>query len=257
MFRLALIPLGLLLALIVGSVIALIAGLEWSDLTALLHDREIRFAVSMSISTALSSLILSILISLPAAWAIVRRQVIMRRFINVLLDVPMVTPPLVIGIGLLLLLGTKGPIGGNLPTFASALFSPLGVVIAQTYVASAIMVRSAISALSAIDKKYISTAYNLGLTPAKTFLLVEIPLCWRPLLGGCIIAFSRAIGEFGATLMLAGATRLKTETLPMAVYLNIASGEFNKAISCAVILICIAVLLLITLHFVQGSNKHG
>lgn len=255
MARLAILPLAILLALIAGSVAALLSELAWADFAALLADPEIRFAVSMSVSTALLSLCLAVVISLPAAWVIERCKVPLRRGVNLLLDIPMVTPPLVAGMGLLLLLGAKGPVGGHWPAFATALFSPLGVIIAQTYIASAIMVRAAVSALSGIDGNFIGAAYNLGLTPARAFVLVEIPLCWRPLLGGCILAFARAIGEFGATLMLAGATRLKTETLPMAVFLNISSGEFSKAIACAVLLIFIAGLLLIILHAVQGGGR--
>ncbi|MGK2888633.1 MAG: hypothetical protein ACSLEN_04570 [Candidatus Malihini olakiniferum] len=76
-------------------------------------------------------------------------------------------------------------------------------------------------------------AYNLYLTLLKIFFLVEIPLVWRSLLSGCVLAMSRTLGEFGTTLMLAGATRMKTETLPIAVFLNITSGDFSLAVGCA------------------------
>ncbi len=79
-------------------------------------------------------------------------------------------------------------------------------------------------------------------------------MVWRSLLSGCVLAMSRALGEFGATLMLAGATRLKTETLPVAVFLNIASGEFPLAVGCALLLILFSMLLLIALHLVQQKG---
>ena len=158
---------------------------------------------------------------------------------------------MVVGIGLLLLFGAQEPFSGMFPDIPARLFSPLGVIIAQTYVASSILTRSAVSAFISMDRRYLHTAYNLGLGPLKTFILVEIPLCWRQLMGGCILALARALGEFGGTLMLAGATRLKTETLPMAIYLNIASGDFKTAIACAVLLIFIAALLLLCLHIFQ------
>ena len=254
MAKLAFLPLALLLCLILGSLGSLLARLDADLLRAILTDPEVLFAVKMSVGTAMTSLFLAVLISLPAAWAMSRCSFPGKRLFNLVLDLPMVTPPMVVGIGLLLLLGSQGPFSQLAPGLAARLFSPLGVIIAQTYVASSIFTRSAVSAFSALDANYVHTAYNLGLTPAKSFFLVEIPLCWRPLMGGCILALARALGEFGGTLMLAGATRLKTETLPMAIYLNIASGDFNTAVACAVLLICIAALLLMCLHFFQSSG---
>ncbi|UCQ15535.1 ABC transporter permease subunit [Edwardsiella piscicida] len=250
MRALALLPLLLLLALIVGSLAALLGQIDIAMLAALLRDPEIRFALGLSLSTALLSLALACLIALPAAWAMVRVPLPGKRWLNLLLDLPMVTPPLVTGIGLLLLLGHQGPLGGWLPGLAQRLFSPLGIVIAQTYVATAILLRSAGAALASIDRAWLETAHNLGLAPLATFLLVEIPLVWRALVSG-------ALGEFGATLMLAGATRMKTETLPIAVYLNIAGGDFSAAVGCALLLILLAFALLLLLHGVRPPKEKG
>ncbi|GKX55151.1 molybdate ABC transporter permease [Leminorella grimontii] len=255
MARLTLLPLAALLFFIIGSLCALLFQLDLETLPALLADVEIRFALGLSLLTSLISLALAALISLPAAWAMVRLRIPGKGALNLLLDLPMVTPPLVVGIGLLLLLGREGPVGQLAPMISQSLFSPLGIVIAQTYVASAIIVRSASAALASIETAYVQTAYNLGLTPLKTLLLVEVPLIWRSLLSGCVLALSRALGEFGATLMLAGATRMKTETLPIAVYLNIASGEFAPAIGCALVLIFFAFLLLLLLHLLQKAPR--
>jgi molybdate transport system permease protein len=165
---------------------------------------------------------------------------------------------LVTGMGLLLLLGQQGIAGKFAPRLSVMLFSPLGVIIAQTYVALSVFTRSAVSAFMSIDTNYVDTAHNLGLGPAQAFFFVEIPLVWKSLLGGCILSFSRAIGEFGACLMLAGATRMKTETLPMAIFLNIASGDFSAAVVCAVMLMVIAALMLIILHIAQkGLAQKG
>lgn len=251
MARLAFLPLGLLLAAILGSLLSLLAELDWCIVSGVLEDEEVLFAVRMSVLCSLCSLCLAAFIAVPAAWALARHSFPGRRLLDLLLDLPMVTPPLVVGMGLLLFLGAKGPFSGVFPELAGKLFSPLGVIIAQTYVASSIMVRSAVSAFISIDKNYVDAAYNLGLTPGKALFLVEIPMCWRPLSGGCILALARSLGEFGATLMLAGATRMQTETLPMAVFLNISSGDFARAIACAALLIVIACVLLLALHFVQ------
>ena len=113
------------------------------------------------------------------------------------------------------------------------------------------MLRNARGAFSTIDQGYRLTAYNLGLSPFWTLLKIELPMCWKPLICGAILAWSRAIGEFGATLMLAGATRFKTETLPMAVYLNISSGDFELAIGASVWLLFISACLLFVLRSIN------
>lgn len=257
---LALLPLALLVSLIGGSLVSLLWQIDLPVLTRLLHDGEIRFALALSVSSALLSLVLAGLIALPAAWAMVRLALPGRWLINLLLDLPMVTPPLVAGIGLLLLLGAQGPLGTVAPWLSRNLFSPLGIVIAQTYVASAILIRSASAAFAAIDRAWLNTAHNLGLAPFAVFVLVEIPLVWRALLSGAVLALSRALGEFGATLMLAGATRMRTETLPVAVWLNIADGNFSAAIGCALLLIVFAFMLLLALHSLQrrdGKARHA
>ncbi|WP_412779029.1 ABC transporter permease [Morganella psychrotolerans] len=253
----ALLPLLLLLTLIVGSLMALLFQVTPSLLGQLFTEPEFHFAVMMSLATSLTSLVLAFLIAVPAAWVMVRGNFPGKRIADALLDIPLVTPPLVIGIGLLLLLGSQGPLSGLFPQLSRWLFSPVGVIIAQTYVACAVLYRASQGAFSSVDPAYVRTAMNLGLTPGKTLLLVEIPLCLQSLLSGGILAYSRALGEFGATLMLAGATRFKTETLPMAVYLNIASGDFSLALGCALILMALAIVLLFALHRLKRQTSHA
>ncbi|WP_341263497.1 ABC transporter permease [Morganella morganii] len=248
----ALVPLLLLLCLITGSLLALLFQVTPALLTKLITDPEFHFAVLMSLATSLTSLVLAFLIAVPAAWVMVRGGFPGKRVADALFDIP-----LVIGIGLLLLLGSQGPLAGIFPQLGRWLFSLVGVIIAQTYVASAVLYRSAQGAFASVDPAYVRTAMNLGLTPGKTLLLAEIPLCLQGLLSGGILAYSRALGEFGATLMLAGATRFKTETLPMAIYLNIASGDFSLALGCALILMALAIVLLVALHRLKRQPSHA
>lgn len=254
MVWLTLAPLFILLGTIAGSLLSLVMQLDITTLLGLLGQQELRFALLMSLGTSLCSLLLALLIGIPAAWAMTRLRFPCQRLVNTLMDLPMVTPPLVVGIGLLLLFGQRGPIAPWFPAAAQLLFSPAGVIVAQTYVASAIVLRSAHAAFSALNPGYLHTAYNLGLTPLQTLWLVEIPLCRHALLSGSVLALARALGEFGATLMLAGAVRLKTETLPIAIYLNIASGDFNLAIACALLLMLFASILLLLLHRLQAKG---
>lgn len=250
---LSFVPLGLFLAVVIGAILALIERTDGQFFRQVFFDRELYFALGMSLSTSLLSLCFALLIAIPSAWVMNQTRLPLQRVIDTFLDLPMVLPPLVIGLSLLLLFNAQGYGGQLFPFISQFIFSPVGIVIAQTYIASAILLRNARGAFASVDPGYRLAAYNLGLSPFKTLCKIELPLCRKPLLCGAILAWSRAIGEFGATLMLAGATRFKTETLPMAVYLNIASGDFELAISAAICLLLISALLLLLLRLINRN----
>lgn len=246
--KLALLPLCFLLLVVLGTVLALIGQLNGHFLYLVLTDKEIYFALLLSLGTSLFSLLLAMLIAIPAAWCMSQVRLPGQKLIDTILDLPMVLPPLVTGLSLLLLFSSQGIAAQLIPNISRWIFSPIGIVVAQTYIASSILLRNARGAFASIDAGYRLTAYNLGLSPFWSLLKVELPMCWKPLLCGIILAWSRAIGEFGATLMLAGATRFKTETLPVAVYLNISSGDFELAIGAALWLLLISACLLLLLR---------
>lgn len=250
---LSLIPLFLFLFVALGAILALINRSDSHFLRQAFIDKELFFALTMSLGTSLLSLCLALLIAIPSAWVMNQTVLLFQRVIDTLLDLPMVLPPLVIGLSLLLLFNAQGYAGQLFPFISRFVFSPVGIVIAQTYIAASILLRNARGAFSAIDPGYRLAAYNLGLSPFNTLCRIELPMCRKPLLCGAILAWSRAIGEFGATLMLAGATRFKTETLPMAVYLNIASGDFDLAIGAAIWLLLISAFLLLLLRMIDRN----
>ncbi len=255
-FCVATFPLILFLSVIIGAICALVLQVNPQFFALTLQNAELHFALGLSLTTSLCSLLLAGCIAIPIAWRMSIRPIYGQVLIDTLFDLPMVLPPLVTGLSLLLLLNGDGIVNQLFPRLGEWMFSPLGIIIAQTYVATAIFLRSARGAFSGLDIGYRLTAYNLGLSPFKTLLKVELPLCKKALICGGILAWSRAIGEFGATLMLAGATRFKTETLPMAVYLNIASGDFDIAIAAALWLLFIAGLLLFLLRYFN-REKHA
>ena len=161
----------------------------------------------------------------------------------------MVLPPLVTGLSLLLLFSSQGILAEQLPFISKWIFSPVGIIIAQTYIASSILLRSTRGIFSSFESGYRFASYTLGLSPFKTLIKIEIPMCWKPLVCASVLAWSRAIGEFGATLMLAGATRFKTETLPM----NISSGDFEIAIGASLWLLFISTCLLLVLRMINRA----
>ncbi|MCF1503701.1 ABC transporter permease [Afifella sp. H1R] len=250
------IPLDVLLAvplLIIAAAIGLVilglgARLTPHELARALSEPETLFALRLSFSTSLISLALSLLLGVPAAYLLARRRFRGMALVDTLLDLPLVMPPLVAGLGLLFVIGRASPLPPLAEIGAVFLFSPAGIVLAQTFIATTIIVRSAKAAFEAVDPGYRDVAGTLGLRPARVFFAIDLPLAAGGIVSGAILAWARALGEFGATLMVAGATRFRTETLPMAIYLNMATGEVEVAVACALVLLVTAFALLLMMR---------
>ena len=177
-----------------------------------------------------------------------------KNILDTLLDIPLIMPPLVAGVGLLFLFG-RSFIGKHLAYLGiNFIFSPWGAVLAQAFIAAPIIARSGKSAFEAVSPQYEWAAQTLGLKPMKTFFTITLPMAKQGILSGIVLAWARSIGEFGATLMVAGATRMKTETLPIAVFLNISSGELGIALSCALMLIAVGFIMLFILKGIGNSR---
>ena len=213
-------------------------------LAASLLSKEIQFAIKLSLTTAVISTAMCIAISIPAAYALARYDFFGKSIINTILDVPLALPPLVAGVGLLLLFGTT-PFGKGLAEAGLVfVFTPLGIIIAQFFVNVPFMFRILRGTFQGINPRYEYIAETLGCSRVQAFWHVTLPMSKNGLLAGSIITWSKGIGEFGAALMLAGATRMKTETLPISLYLNMSCGELNLAIASATILIVISLVSL-------------
>ncbi|MGY0780043.1 ABC transporter permease [Azospirillum argentinense] len=244
-------PLAVVALTIAGVLGALLARLPPDDLWAALSAAETLFALRLSALTSVAALGIALALGLPAAYLMARRRFPGKVLLDTLLDVPLVMPPLVAGLGLLFLLGRNGPV----PALGmELLFSPAGVVVALAFVSTAVVVRTATAAFRSVDRGYAVAAQSLGAAPWAVFWRVELPLAARGIAAGAVLAWARALGEFGATLMVAGATRLKTETLPMAVFLNIATGETGIAVACAILLLAAALLMLVAMRLL-GARR--
>lgn len=245
---LLLIPLATVTLAVAGVIAAMAWRVDLNGLTETARSDELAFAVLLSLKVSLAALAISLALGIPAAYALSRRPLPGRALIDTLLDIPLIMPPLVAGVGLLLLL-SRSMLGGPLAALGlDLLFSPAGAVVAQSFVAVSVVIRSSRAAFTAVDPGYAQAAATLGAGPGRVFAVVELPLAARGIGAGAVLAWARALGEFGATLMVAGATRMKTETLPVAVYLNIATGETGTAIACALVLLGLAALLLLGLR---------
>ena len=225
-------------------------ALAWSMLTA-----EIRFAIQLSLLTSATSTLLCIAISIPVAYALARYEFRGKSLINTILDAPLALPPLVAGVGLLILFGTTDFGKGLAEQGLVFVFSPLGIVVAQFFVNVPFMFRILRGTFQGINPRYEHVAKTLGCTEGQAFWRVTLPMSKHGLLAGSVITWSKGIGEFGAALMLAGATRMKTETLPISLYLNMSCGELSLAIAAATILIVISLVSLFVFERYGGFAR--
>lgn len=201
---------------------------------------EIQFAIRLSLMTSVISTLMCIFVAIPVSYSLARYNFPGKTLISTILDLPMALPPIVAGLGLLLIFGTTA-VGQYLADIGlKFVFTPLGIVMAQFTVNISLMLRIMRSTFEGINPRYEHVAQTLGCTPFQAFMKTTLPLAKNGILAGSVITWSRGMGEFGAVLMLAGATRMKTETLPIALYLNMSSGELDLAIAAATILILIS-----------------
>jgi len=226
-----------------------------SALIESLGSSEIQFAIRMSLITSIISTIMCIVVSVPAAYAMARYRFLGMSLLNMILDAPLALPPLVAGVGLLIFFGTTS-LGKGLAELGLAfVFTPAGIVMAQFFVNMPFMFRILRSTFQGINPRYEYVAQTLGATDVQAFWRVTLPMAKNGLVAGAIITWCKGIGEFGAALMVAGATRMKTETLPISLYLNMSCGDLPLAIAAGTILIVISLISLLLFEKFSGFAR--
>lgn len=215
------------------------------DLLASLDDPAATDALRLSLQTSVLALALVVLVGTPAAWALATRRFRGRALCITLVELPLVVPPAVAGIALLAALGPRGLLGGAIENAGVVLvLQTAGVVVALTFVASPFYVRAAIAAFEGVDRGLLEAARTLGASEARTFLRIAIPVARPALLAGGALAWGRALGEFGATLMFAGSFRGVTQTAPLAIYERFGT-DFDGALALSAVLIAASAALLL------------
>jgi molybdate transport system permease protein len=240
---------------IVALLIGVVTHTTPNALISSFFSSEILFAINLSLITSIISTIICIIVSVPAAYAIARYNFWGKNILNTILDAPLALPPLVAGVGLLILFGTT-PFGKALARAGvKFVFTPQGIILAQCFVNMPFMFRVLRGTFQGINPRYEYVAQTLGSTEAGAFWRVTLPMSKNGLIAGSIITWCRGIGEFGAALMVAGATRMKTETLPISLYLNMSCGELPLAIAAATILIVISLFSLFLFEKYSGFAR--
>jgi molybdate transport system permease protein len=216
------------------------------DIPSLLSDQAVQDALAVTARTNAIANVLILGFGTPTAWILATRRFRGRSLAVTLVELPLVLPPAVAGIGLLAAFGVAGLVGPQLQDAGIVLpFSQWAVVLAITFVASPFYIRQAIAAFESVDPALLGTARTLGAGPGRTFRRIALPLAAGGLAAGWVLAFARGVGEFGATIIFAGNVHGKTQTLTLAVYEELES-DFDVALAIGVLLVILSAAVLIS-----------
>ncbi len=232
---------SILVVFIVLPLAALYLHASPARLVSVLASPAALDALRISVITTAISLTLTIVLGTPLAYALARGTFPGRTLVDALVDLPIVVPPAVAGLALLFVFGRYGMAAPLLDAaHVRVAFTTAAVVLAQLFVGSPFYVRGARTGFAAVDRIYEEASATLGLGPLRTFVAITVPLALPALAGAAVLAWARALGEFGATIMFAGNLQGVTQTLPLAVYLGLENGDVDLAAVLAVLLVTIA-----------------
>ncbi|OEH85033.1 molybdenum ABC transporter permease subunit [Desulfuribacillus stibiiarsenatis] len=217
------------------------------------------FPLVLSVQVAFSATILAIAIGLPIAFYLSREKSVFSDFVDTLISLPIVLPPTVLGYYLLVLLGRNSTIGRFLEDYFDIMivFTPTGAVIAALVVSIPFLIKSAKASFLSVDRNLIHAARMLGRTEINIFLTVIIPLSWRGIASGTTLAFARALGDFGATLMVAGGIPGRTMTMPIAVYDALLAGNRDLANILVMIMTGVSIIVLFLINRLERKGFKG
>jgi molybdate transport system permease protein len=233
--------LAVVLAFLVLPVVAIFLDVGPGELLSSLDDPVATDALRLSLQTTLTAILIIVALGTPAAWLLATRSFRGRELVVTLVELPLVLPPAVAGIGLLAALGPRGLLA---PLGVSFSLSTAAVVIALTFVSAPFYIRQAQAAFAAVDRTWLDASRTLGAGEARTVARVAIPAALPGLAAGLALAWGRALGEFGATLMFAGSFRGVTQTVPLAIYERFAT-DFTGALGLSAVLVCVSAALLL------------
>ena len=231
-------------AFVLLPLVAIFANVDWAEFTTLISSDASKDAFLLSLRTSSISTGLCVLFGVPMALVLARRDFPGLGVLRSLVLLPLVLPPVVGGLALLYTFGRRGLLGSTLETFEIEIaFSTIAVVMAQTFVALPFMVVSLEGALRTAGQRYEVVAASLGAGPTTVFRRITLPLVLPGLISGAVLAFARALGEFGATITFAGSLQGRTRTLPLEIYLQ-RETDPDAAVALALVLVIVAVLVI-------------
>lgn len=243
----------------VGSAIAAIVIGGISHFGQAVTSAEVLFSLRMSFTTSTISTALCLLLSLPTAYALTRTDMPCKRAAEVLLELTLSLPYILLGFALLLIFSS--PFGAALKSAGFAVvFEPTGIVFAQLIVNLPFSIRMVRTALGDVNPRMEFVAETLGASRGEVFRTIILPQCRNSIISTFVLTWARGMGEFGATLMLVGVTRMKTETLPGSIYLSISTGNNDTAMATAMIMLLVSAATLVVANVLNkqvGAARVG
>ena len=234
-------------------IVAIFVDTSPVDLISSLGEEGALEALRLSLACSAIAVAVIVVLGTPAAYLLATRRFPGRATLVTLIELPLVLPPAVAGIGLLAALGPNGILGGPIEEAGIRLvLTTAGVILALIFVAAPFYLRQAQSAFEALDRTWLDASRTLGASEARTFLAVAIPTAGPGLISGLALAWGRALGEFGATLMFAGSFRGITQTAPLAIYERF-STDFTGALALSAVLVAVSAALLLSVKLLSGS----
>ncbi len=222
-----------------------------------LDSPAVRDALRLSLVTTAISLVVTIAFGTPTAYLLARRRFPGHQLAHTLIDLPMVLPPAVAGVALLMTFGRNGILGDPLGALGLDIaFTTAAVVLAQVFVSAPFYVRAAHAGFQAVDPELERVARTLGVSDAATFFRVTAPIALPALAGGAVMAWARALGEFGATIMFAGSFGGVTETMPLAIY-SAWQSDFDAALALSLVLVVVSFTLIVVFRALLGRGPMG
>ncbi len=255
LFSLISILITLLIILFISSAIfsVVLGGLQ--NLPTALQSEETWFSIKISLITATISTLLCVLTAIPVSYALTRTRMPFKKTAEIIMELMICMPYLVLGLCLLVLFSS--PVGDWLADMGfKVVFNVKGIVIAQYFVNLPFAIRMVRTAFLQLDERLEVIAGMLGASRWKQLTTIILPLCRNAIASMIVMTWSRAIGEFGATLMLVGITRMRTETLPGSIYLSISTGDTGMAMASATIMLVISVVSLLLSNKLNEPPKY-
>jgi molybdate transport system permease protein len=246
---------GVLAAFLATPLLALIVATPPADFAQGLAHPLVWPALRLSLLTTCASAVLVLVLGTPLAWTFAQAQTRLVRALETLVQLPIVIPPAVAGVGMLLAFGRRGLLAGVLyPDGWSVTFTTAAVVMAQVFVGAPFYVQAATSAFKRVDPRLILVARSFGATPTRVLFRIAVPLAAPGLSAGLAMGWARSLGEFGATLMFAGNLQGETQTLPLAIYAALES-DMRAAQALAIVLMAVAFALLVSVRAILRRSS--
>jgi len=242
--------LGVITALYLAFLLALLAATATyttpGHLLRVFDSREIRYSVALSLVTCTTSALLALLLAVPVGYLLSRGRFRGKAWLDAALDIPIVLPPMVVGLCLLILFQT--PFGRVVERVVPFTYTVAGVVLAQFVIGAAFAVRTMRGTFDHLSSRPEDVAMTLGCSRGRAVWLVTLPAARRGMFAAFSIAWARSLGEFGPILVFAGATRMKTEVLPTSVWLELSVGNLEAAVAVSLLMVALAMVVLVAVR---------